>query len=71
MRESGYELVPDHAPREFDTGPWLNPENESYGKGKRHQALLSETADLAHGLTDLESMESAFVVLAEDEPNTY
>ena len=32
---------------------------------------MSETAALAHGLTDLKSMESAFVVLAEDKLNTY
>ena len=32
---------------------------------------MSETVALAHGLTNLESIESAFVVLAEDEPSTY
>ena len=32
---------------------------------------MSETVALAHSLTNLESTESAFVVLAEDEPNTY
>ena len=71
IRESGYEPIPDHAPREFDTGAWLDPANDSYSKGRQHQALMSEMVALAYGLTNLESTESAFVVLAEDEPNTY
>ena len=33
--------------------------------------LRSETAAMAHGLPDIRYAESAFVVLAEDEPNSY
>ena len=71
MREKGYEPVPEHAPKEFETGPWLDPTDNSYGRGKRHPALMAEVAALAYSLTDLESTEAALVVLAEDEPNTY
>ena len=30
----GYEEVPEHAPKEFKNGPWLDPNNESHGCGK-------------------------------------
>ena len=32
---------------------------------------MTKVVALAHGLTNLESTESALVVLAEDEPDTY
>jgi hypothetical protein len=42
----------DHrAPKDFEAGPWLDPENTAYGRGKRHQALLVEVANMAHGIS--------------------
>ena len=34
MRESRYEPIPDHAPKEFEVGPWLDLTDDSYGRGK-------------------------------------
>jgi Reverse transcriptase (RNA-dependent DNA polymerase) len=58
------------APKDFSRGPWMDPSNVEYGRGRRH-ALLSEAAAMAHGERDLEEMETAFVVLANDEPASY
>ena len=60
-----------HRTRDFERGPWLDPDDQSYGRGKRHQALYAEMAALAHGYEELERTESAMVVLAEDEPANY
>ena len=62
---------PEFAPKDFQRGPWLDPENSVYGKGKRSEATQPETVTMACGSTDIERAERAFVVLAEDEPNTY
>ena len=62
---------PIYAPKEFNKGPWLDPTNQSYGRGKRLHASYAEFAALAHGLVDLEHIESAFAVLADDEPSNY
>ena len=62
---------PPHAPLNFERGPWLDPANQVYGRGKRHQALLASISNIAHGLTDLEETKTALVVLAEDEPTNY
>ena len=69
--KDGYKLVPESALKDFITGPWIDPENIQYGRGKRHQALFALVKSLAIGTADLESLESAFVVLAEDEPANY
>ena len=60
-----------HAPKDFSKGPWIDPDNTEYGRGKRHTALMAEVIALANGETDLEETEKAFVVLAEDEPSSY
>ena len=62
---------PPHAPLDFERGPWLNPANQAYGQGKRHQALLAGISNMAQGRTDIEETEVALVVLAEDKPTNY
>ena len=69
--KEGYEEVPDHAPKEFAMGPWLDPNNNSHGCGKCHQAIYTAIDAIAQGKADLEQTESAFVVLADDEPANY
>ena len=49
----------------------MDPKNVQYGHGKQHQALFALVKSLAIGTADLEALESAFVVLAEDEPANY
>ena len=56
---------------DFEKGQWLNPNNASYGRGKRHQALFAEISAFAHGNTSLEHAEHALVVLADDEPENF
>ena len=56
---------------DFEKGQWLNPDNASYGRGKRHQALFTEVSAFAHGITSLEHTEHALVVLADDEPANF
>ena len=67
----GYEEVPDQAPQEFEKGGWLDPSDTAYGKGKRHQALLSDAYTLTENTFESQTHETAFVVLAEDEPASY
>jgi Integrase core domain len=55
---------------DFSRGPWMDPLNVEYGRGRIH-TLLSEATAIAHGERDLEEMETAFVVLASDEPANY
>ena len=64
-----YEL--EFAPKDFEQGAWLNPDNSAYGRGKRTETSQVETAAMAHRDTNLEYTESIFIVLAKDEPNTY
>ena len=56
------------APQDFEHGPWLDPADETYGRGRRHQAAAAELIALANGETNLEEVETALVTLAEDEP---
>ena len=60
-----------HAPKDFERGPWLDPANQSYGRGKWLHASYTEFAALAHRLIDLDNVKSAFVVLADNEPGSY
>ena len=60
-----------YTPQDFEKGPWLDPTNTSYGRGKHHQVIYAEAAKFAHGYTDLEHTEQALVTLAEDEPANY
>ena len=69
--KEGYEEVPDHTPKEFATGLWLDPSNDSHGRGKCHQAIYAAIDAVAQGEVDLEHTESAFVVLADDKPANY
>ena len=69
--KKGYKEVPDHAPKEFAMGPWLDPSNDSHGCSKHHQAIYAAINAVAQGEADLEHMESVFVVLADDEPANY
>jgi len=61
----------NHASKDFERGPWLDPSNTSFGRGRRHQVLQSEVAAMAHGISNLKQTESAFAMLAEDEPASY
>ena len=67
----GYEEVPEHAPKEFKNGPWLDPNNKSHGRGKRHKGVYAAINTMAHGLANLEHIELALVTLTEDEPANY
>ena len=67
----GYKEVPEYAPRDFEKGPWLDPNNKLHGWGKWHQDIYTAINVMAHGLADLEHVESAFIMLAEDEPVNY
>ena len=69
--KEGYEEVPDHTPKEFAMGAWLDPSNDSHGHGKRHQAIYTAIDVVAQGEANLEHTESAFVVLADDELANY
>ena len=70
--EQGETSLKPNAPfLDFEKGPWNNPNDASYGRGKRHQALFTEVAAFAHGYTNLEHTEHALVVLADDEPANY
>jgi len=63
---------PSIAPRDFEQGPWMNPSNEEYGRGKRRTAHIAhEYAAFAHGVLDLESTAHSFLTLATDEPATF
>ena len=66
-----YEEIPKHAPKDFEKGPWLDPSNQSYGRGRRHMGIYAAVNAMAHGLANLEHIESAFVTLADDEPANY
>ena len=43
----------------------------TYGKGKHHQALLSNAYILSKDSLDAQTPETAFVILAEDEPANF
>ena len=60
-----------HAPKDFERGPWLDPTNTQYRRGKRIKALYAQIAALAEGTENLEQTEQAFMTLAEDEPSNY
>ena len=62
---------PEFAPKDFEHDAWLNPDNSAYGRGKQTETQQTKTAMMAHRERDLTHTESAFVVLAKDEPNSY
>ena len=60
-----------HAPKDFEHGPWLDPNNDSYGRGRRHHALYAATDAIVNGMADLEQVETALITLEQDEPTNY
>ena len=66
-----HDELPKYAPKDFERGIWLNPDNQAYGRGKRHHAIYAAVNAVAQGLADLEHTESAFVILEEDEPANF
>jgi hypothetical protein len=46
-----------NAPKDFSKGPWMDPSNTEYGRGRRHAALFAEMAALACGRVELEQAE--------------
>jgi hypothetical protein len=70
-KEDEIEDKDTYAPKDFERGPWLDPSNVSYGRGMQHKALFSEIAAFTNGTNALESIEQAFITLAEDEPSSY
>ena len=65
--EEGYEEILEQAPQEFEKGEWLDPSDMTYGKGKCHQALLSNAYIISEDSLDAQTPETAFVILAEDK----
>ena len=56
---------------DFEQGPWMDPENSTYGRGKRQRVPRTETATMAYEASDASQIEGAFVTLADDEPSCY
>jgi hypothetical protein len=59
------------APNDFERGVWLDPTNETYGRGKRHSAHLGSNSEFlayAQGNYTLGSYTGGFLVLSPDEP---
>ena len=69
--KEGYEEIPEWAPQEFEKGEWLDPFDTTYGKGKCHQALFSDPHIISEDSLDAQTPETAFVILAEDEPANF
>ena len=69
--ENSSDTEVESAPKDFEKGPWLDPSNTSYGRGKRRAALMAEISNIANGFSELEQTKSAFIVLAEDELANY
>ena len=63
--------APSIAPQDFEHGPWLDPADETYGRGRRCQAAAAELIALVNGETNLEEVKTVLVTLAEDEPENY
>ena len=64
--------APSIAPQDFKHGPWLDPADETYSRGRRCQAAAAaELIALVNGETNLEEVETVLVTLAEDEPENY
>jgi Reverse transcriptase (RNA-dependent DNA polymerase) len=61
----------EHAPKDFKRGPWLDPSNTTYGRGRRLKTFYSQVLDISNGTDDLENIERVFVTLANDEPSNY
>ena len=59
------------APQDFKHSPWLDPADETYGRGRRHQVAMTELIALENGKINLEQVKTALVTLAEDEPENY
>ena len=49
----------------------MDPDNLTYGRGKRQHIPNVETAAMAYGPLDINQTEGIFVTLAEDEPSCY
>ena len=49
----------------------MDPMTTEYGRGKQHRVAYTEVIALTHGISELETTESALVVLAEDESENY
>ena len=62
--------APSISPQDFEHGPWLDPADETYGRGRRCQAAV-ELIALANGKANLKEVETVLVTLAEDEPEIY
>ena len=62
---------PEFAPKDFQQGPWLNPENSIYSRGKQSEIIQPEMVTMTCGSMDIKRTEGAFIVLAKDEPNNY
>ena len=58
-------------PKDFMGGPWMDPLNVKYGRGRCHTALLAGVQSVTEGSRSLENTEMAMVVLAKDEPANY
>ena len=63
--------APSIAPEDFEYGPWLDPDDEAYGRGKRCQVMVMELVALANGENNLKNVETMLVTLAEDDPESY
>ena len=59
------------SPKDLKRGPWMDPTTTEYGRGKRYHAAYIEVVALAHSILELETTESALMVIAEDEPENY
>ena len=51
--------------KDFSRGPWMDPSNAEYRRGKQHAALLSEVKLGMEGSRSLENTETAIMVLCE------
>ena len=54
--EEESETIKEHiyVPKDFECGPWMDPSNVAYSKGKRRQGMAIESARMAS--SDEESM---------------
>ena len=62
-----------HAAKDFERGPWMDPRNTEYWRGKRQHTTAIESSQLALANQEQEAgdMEMALLVLADDEPEKY
>lgn len=55
------------APKDFTQGPWMDPSDMRYSRGKYYAALFTEIISTTDGSKLLKNTETAMVVLAEDK----